>query len=247
MTLVVADIGNSRIKWGRSAEDRIDTYASLPSDDAKAWERQWQTWGLSGTTWAVASVVPRVRIRFMNWLEKKQHPVRLIDSYRNLPLDVALQHPERVGIDRLLNAVGANNRRPTGQAAIVVDAGSAITVDLVDATGAFRGGAILPGLRLMAKALNDYTAQLPLVDVRERRLPPGTETVAAIETGIFHAAIGGINCLIDEMPQDGAAVFCTGGDAALLAPHLRNPAAVWPEMTLEGIRVAALHSPKKRS
>src|SRR5213078_633849 len=100
------------------------------------------------------------------------------------------------------------------------------------------------GLRLMAKSLNDYTAQLPLVEIHDRRLPPGTATVAAIETGIFHATLGGIDRLLDDMQQESGQVFFTGGDAALLAPHLRTPSSVWPEMTLEGLRLAAANARK---
>src|SRR6185312_8188631 len=106
----------------------------------------------------------------------------------SLPLRVLVQQLDHVGIDRLLDAVAANSRRPAGVPAIIIDAGSAVTVDLVDEAGAFTGGAILPGLRLMAKALHDYTALLPLVDPPTQAPPlPGTATIPAIESGIFWA------------------------------------------------------------
>ena len=82
-----------------------------------------------------------------------------------MPLEVELEHPDKVGIDRLLNAVAANRRRQEHVAAILVDAGSAVTVDYLDGNGVFRGGAIFPGFRLMARALHDYTALLPIVDI----------------------------------------------------------------------------------
>ena len=239
MSLVVADIGNSRIKWGRCSATAIDAYVSLPIDDANAWSAQAREWSLDGESWIVASVQPQTRDRFVRWLHDRRRPVRVVESYRDLPIAVAVDHPERVGLDRLLDAVAANSRRTPNQCVAIVDAGSAVTVDLVDACGVFRGGAILPGLRLMTKSLHEYTAQLPLVEIRDRISPPGTSTVAAIETGVFHAVVGGIDRLLTDLFLSDATVFLTGGDASVLAPHLQTPCRVWPEMTLEGLRLVA--------
>jgi type III pantothenate kinase len=239
MSLIVADIGNSRIKWGRSSAGAIDAHVSLPSDDSEAWSRQWDAWQLTDAAWAVASVAPPTRDRFVQWLQSRSTNVRIVESFRDIPVEVAVERPDKVGLDRLLNAAAANARRGAEQNALIIDAGSAVTVDHIDRQGVFRGGAIFPGLRLMSSALHDYTAQLPLVDVRGRRPPPGTETSAAIETGVLHAVVGGIDRLLDDMRQGSDIVFFTGGDAALLAPHLKTPTTIWPEMTLEGIRLAA--------
>ncbi len=239
MSLVVADIGNSRIKWGRCSATAIDAYVSLPTDDADAWTAQAREWSLDGESWIVASVQPHTSDCFVRWLHERGRPVRVIESYRDLPIAVVVDHPERVGLDRLLDAVAANSRRTPNQCVAIVDAGSAVTVDFVDADGAFRGGAILPGLRLMTKALHDFTAQLPLVEIRSRTPPPGTNTVAAIETGVFHAVVGGIDRLLADLCLGDATVFLTGGDASVLAPHLRTPCRIWPEMTLEGLRLVA--------
>ena len=234
--LVVADIGNSRIKWGRCTADAIDTHVSLPADDPAAWQAQVTAWGVDEASWVVASVQPQTRERFVQWLTQ---PVRILASHLDIPLEVGLEFPDRAGIDRLLNAVAANTRRSAKQRALIVDAGSAVTVDVVDEAGVFRGGAIMPGLRLMAQALHDHTALLPVVDVHERRPPPGTSTTAAIETGVFHAVVGGIDRLLADLHPQGAAIFLTGGDAALLSAHLRATVQIWPEMTLEGIRLSA--------
>jgi type III pantothenate kinase len=166
----------------------------------------------------------------------------VIDDPGPLPLRVLLERPDHVGIDRLFDAVAANSRRPAGTPAVVVDAGSAVTVDWLDETGAFRGGAILPGLRLMAQALHDYTALLPLIEP-PRDIPPlpGTATPPAVAAGIFWAVVGGIEVLIRRYAE-GAGVrpdaFLTGGDAPVL--HRALPRLhLWPAMTLEGIRLTA--------
>ncbi len=125
----------------------------------------------------------------------------------------------------------------------MVDAGSAVTVDWLDEEGTFRGGAILPGLRLMIQALHDYTALLPLI-AAPRSVPrvPGSGTAEAMEAGVFWAVAGGVRALVEQMSPATAAlpeVFLTGGDGALLQPVLGNRVRAWPEMTLEGIRLAA--------
>jgi type III pantothenate kinase len=121
-----------------------------------------------------------------------------------------------------------------------------VTVDWLDETGHFAGGAIFPGFRLMAQALHDHTALLPLIEV-PGHVPalPGTSTTTALEAGVFWAVVGGIRALIDELAVRSAIppqVFLTGGDAALVGPslqHMAGPVTVWPHMTLEGIRLAA--------
>src|SRR5262249_43303846 len=148
-----------------------------------------------------------------------------------------------VGIDRLLNAVAVNTRRGKDKPAVIVDAGSAITVDYVDRHGAFQGGVIFPGMGLMARSLDNFTALLPLVEVPES-IPavPGKNTVDAIQAGLRGAAAGGIQAVIDRLAEQGATdpeVFLAGGDGPLLRQALHGEVQLWPMMTLEGILLAA--------
>jgi type III pantothenate kinase len=239
----VADVGNSRIKWGRCEAGRLEDIVSLPPDDVPAWAKQLEAWGREQPRiWMVAGVHPPRRSELAEWLRGRGQTVYLLERAAPLPLQVRLEHPDRVGIDRLLNAVAANTRRRPNHPGIVIDAGSAVTVDYLDAAGAFHGGAIFPGLRLMARALNDHTALLPLVEVREPGPLPATSTTAAIQAGVFWAVVGGIEALVRQLRAlvaKEADIFLTGGDAGLLAPRLQEPVTVWPEMTLEGIRQSA--------
>jgi type III pantothenate kinase len=244
---IVVDVGNTRIKWGHcGCQPTVDEVVALQPDDPDAWERQLERWH-SGTTgnWILAGVHPQRRDAFAQWLRQRGASVQVIDSYRQLPLAVKVDAPDKVGLDRLFNAVAANLRRPKRSAAVVVDAGSAVTVDVVDPQGAFRGGAIFPGVRLMAKALHDYTAQLPLVAIDRAEPPPGTSTAQAIRVGVLHALQGGVARLLaaySSQYTDGMIVYLTGGDASLLAdarPGFGEPCVAWPEMTLEGIRHSA--------
>lgn len=245
---VVVDVGNTRIKWGLCQDDRLaDTAALLPDEPAR-WEQQIQTWRVpSGSLWVLTGVHPRRRDALAVWLEQQCFRVQVLDAPAALPLHIALERPAHVGMDRLLDAVAANQRRRPDVPAVIIDAGSAVTIDFVDAAGAFRGGAILPGLRLMAQALHDYTALLPLVRVEV--VPPlvGLNTPQAMQVGLFWTLIGSMEQFVRlhraTAPQ-GLDVFLTGGDAALLAMRLPAEFQLWPEMTLEGIRLAAGNSIK---
>lgn len=242
--LIVVDVGNSRIKWGRCEGGRVAEVAPLPPDSVNAWQQQLDSWpGAAACAWVVSGVHPQRRDALIAWLRSRVAGVQVIDSYQQLPLAVRVDTPEKVGIDRLLNAVAANTRRPSTSPAVIVDAGSAVTVDLVYGDGAFRGGAIFPGLRLMARALHDHTALLPLVDFEQVEQAPASSTVAAIRAGIFSAVRGGIWELVCRYVEcadanDAMPVYVTGGDAAFLVAADPDLGELWPEMTLHGI----LHS-----
>jgi type III pantothenate kinase len=241
---LVADVGNTRIKWGVCAPDGLADAAALPPDEPAAWEAQLGRWGLAGpSSWAVAGVHPARRERLAAWLRGRGAAVRVIADYRELPVRVDVGAPERVGIDRLFNAVAVRPRVPPGHSAIIIDAGSAVTVDLVDEGGAFRGGAIFPGLRLMAQALRDHTALLPLVESVDDPDPalPGRDTAAAITAGIIHAVAGGIDRLVERLTERHvpARAFFTGGSTVLLGQLRCRPEAAGPFLTLDGIRRTA--------
>jgi type III pantothenate kinase len=242
---LVVDVGNSRIKWGRCLGDQISAITSLSADPAE-WVDRCKIWGIArGARWAVSGVDPLSREALIEWIETRGDQVTRLDSSEQLPLRVLLAEPDRVGIDRLLNAVAARHRCPLGKSAIIVDAGSAVTVDWLDETGAFAGGVIFPGVRLMAKALHEYTALLPLVTLGGDSPPtPGKSTLAAIQAGIHSAVVGGVKQAIrklDLRPHVGSELFVTGGDAEMIVSALTDigPLHHWPAMTLEGIRLSA--------
>ncbi len=243
---VVVDVGNTRIKWGLCTGGIVTAVATLAPDQPAAWEQQLRRWGLASrrgpVPWLLTGVHPERRDRLADWLRKRGDSVQILDDPHKIPLRVLLDHPEWAGIDRLLDAVAVNTRRRPDVPAVIVDAGSAVTVDLVDETGAFRGGAIMPGLRLMAESLHHYTAKLPLIELpRTAPTVPGLSTTAAMEAGIYWTFVGGVRSLLEQYSVGGAVpldIFLTGGDAALLHQHLSG-STFWPEMTLEGIRITA--------
>ncbi|MFQ5731269.1 MAG: type III pantothenate kinase [Planctomycetaceae bacterium] len=177
------------------------------------------------------------------WPERELLPFR--DVARELP--VRVDEPQRVGVDRLLNAVAANAIREPGGPAVIVDSGTATTVDCVDREGAFCGGAILPGFELAARSLHEYTATLPLMTVDElretTRHPVGRNTSAAIRSGLFWGQVGAVRELVTRLRtflgSDSPAVLLTGGGAALLAAEF--PEAKWEShLSLQGLALTAV-------
>jgi type III pantothenate kinase len=149
-----------------------------------------------------------------------------------------------VGVDRLVDAVAVNHLRDAKRSAVIVDVGSAITVDLVSADGFFLGGAILPGLQMSARAMHEFTDLLPLIDMSELTSPPpalGTDTLSAMESGLFWGAVGAIRQLTERLagvagsPQ----VFLTGGAAEAVVELLGPDAHYVSNLTLAGIALSA--------
>lgn len=239
---IVVDIGNSRMKWGRVTRGTVAEMVSLSLTDEWEWKDQLAKWQSGDSVrWAMAGVNPAVMRRFESWTGTD---VLRISSYRQIPLEVAVEQPEQVGIDRLLNAVAAASKQPT----LVVSIGTAVTIDLVDGNRTFRGGAILPGLRLMTQSLTQGTAALPDVPMTEPASPlPGKSTAAAIQTGVFWSILGAINGLRASYPFELAGeakaetlpVVLTGGDHRLFCEDMEQPCRVAPMLTLEGIRLVA--------
>lgn len=165
-----------------------------------------------------------------------------------LPLEVRVDEPAKVGIDRLLGAVAANQLRERNRPAVVVSLGTACTVNLIAADGAFEGGAILPGLGISAAALHEGTSALPMLSA-EMIDPPadaiGKSTQGAISSGLVWGVVGAATELIDRMTRSfekPPQVFLTGGDATRLAGKLigpEGPARPLPNMVLAGIQIAA--------
>ena len=223
----VADVGNTRIKW---AELGLWQGMQAVAEDEQQWQERLPH---EPGQWLIASVRPTRAEHLARWLQQRGHQVRICDQASQIPLAVAVEQPQRVGVDRLLNALAARRRLRPGESASLIDAGSAVTVDLLDAQHTFRGGVIFPGLDLMAQVLHHYTALLPAVTFTQPLpTPPARATESALQAGIYAAVVGGIQRCVAI--YGASRLFLTGGQADLLAPALPE-AEVYPSLTLEGI------------
>jgi len=142
--------------------------------------------------------------------------------------------PTRLGADRWAAAIGAWSH--VRGACVIVCAGTATTVDAIDANGQFLGGLILPGHGLMLRALAGGTADLPLAMGNCIAFPRNTHD--AIETGVRYAQTGAVERFRTQMPN-GAPVILSGGSASALAPLIAPPRIDFPNLVLEGLRHVA--------
>lgn len=126
------------------------------------------------------------------YLERNLRNFVFLDETVSLPIKVRYKTPETLGRDRLAAAVGANYLQP-GKDLLVIDAGTAITYELVDASGSYLGGNISPGMTTRFRALNQFTKKLPLVTEQEEVPLVGTDTETAIQAGV----VNGIVCEMD--------------------------------------------------
>jgi len=254
LPLIAVDIGNARIKLGLF---RSPSGQGLPEPEAVlALDGQRPEWGrLAGWVqglgvphlhWWIGSVNRPVTTRTLDWLRdhRPADPITLLGA-GDLPLEVRLKRPDMVGIDRLLAAVAANRLRAADKPAVVADLGSAITVDLISADGAFLGGSILPGIGMSARAMHEFTDLLPLLNMTELTDPPpalGTSTVEAMRSGLFWLAVGAIRELCAQLSKDldpKPEVFLTGGAGPAVAELIGPATRHVPHLTLGGIALAA--------
>jgi type III pantothenate kinase len=151
------------------------------------------------------------------------------------PLELAYATPATLGTDRWLVALAA--WRAEG-AAIVVQCGTAITADAVDARGRFLGGAIAPGLRAMAKGLAGAAPALPEWSSPDEVLLPATTSQASVDAGVTLAFCGAVERLTQDLrvalPQ--AKLLLTGGDAQVFVRHGRVPCTHVPDLLHQGLR-----------
>jgi type III pantothenate kinase len=242
----VADVGNSRIKCGYydGQSLRCKTIlegASTPSINFWCESYFLRADEASRLPWIVSAVSPNLRDKFMAGLTNAGFEVVSLSDYRRIPIKVDVEFPERVGIDRLLSALAVSQRVSAGHAAAIISAGTAVTVDLVDAHATFCGGVIFPGFRLMAQSLNEHTAQLPLVtEFDATTVIPAKNTESAICSGICAAISGGIDRVVEQYRWTSSPLkaYLTGGDAGLLKTMTCNPAAV-DNLVLVGLVLAA--------
>jgi len=230
---VVVDIGNSCIKLGRchsgtitqveirvSSDETIETIAADPHK-----------------SWAIGGVVAERVSQLHDKLFQHGCSVAVINHFQQIPIRLDVHRPETIGVDRLFDAVGAIHQYPYRKL-LVVDAGTAITINSISSDGIFEGGVIIPGLRLMGQALNQNTAQLPLVEISSHFVFPGKDTIRSIQSGLLSAAIGAVEkCAKSYSPE---LLLFTGGTGSQLSVGTDyDPKKFVPTLTLEGIRIAA--------
>jgi type III pantothenate kinase len=256
--LLVLDIGNSATSLGLVrqgavvATRRATTHPRATPDELEhlldALLRLDGTGLAEISSVAAASVVPSLTASLEAIALRRDLPL-LLAGAGTIPLPIRVERPGEVGADRLVNALAA--ARLYGTPAVVVDFGTATTVDCVAADGAYVGGAIAPGLELGLEALAARTAKLPRIELRTPDRLIGRDTVSAMQAGTifgYQALAGGLVArarreLAEEahLPTEAVRTVMTGGlSAAPWARGVEGIEVIDPELTLKGL--AILHA-----
>jgi type III pantothenate kinase len=213
MNIIAIDIGNTNIGIGLFLDGREEFIESIPGGSAakltsclkSAWERiplsESSKEAKRDGVIVVSSVKPAWTETIAQIAEKElDEEIHIIGKDVPLPMTLRVDEPDKVGTDRVVSAAAAY--AVVEDAVVVADFGTAVTIDLVDQNGVFRGGVICPGFEISAKALKDNTAQLPNVKVTRPKAPYGRNTADAINCGIYYSMVGALQEVIRRYAEE---------------------------------------------
>lgn len=233
------DVGNTRLKWQLDLGKRTLAGAAVHGGgEALADAPIWRELSPGTPVWVACVASPILREGIVRECQQAGCPdvhwaasVAALGGLRN-----SYTEPARLGVDRWLAMLAAWQQQ--AGPAIIIDAGSAITVDWLDANGQHRGGHIVPGLSLLEQALRRGTAGVRAAALRADGVGPGTSTDAAVHQGVLAMAAGYLRFVLNEAwpESESARLLLCGGDGPLLEPFLPRAAEWRADLVLEGLR-----------
>lgn len=184
----------------------------------------------------IISSVAKPEKDWADGLKKRLKYFLVTDNQLKLPIDIRYRTPGTLGSDRIAAAVGANLLHPDRNL-LVIDAGTAITYEIVEAPGVYAGGNISPGMTTRFRALHHFTEKLPLVDEEEQIPLVGATTKTAIQAGVVNGIVYEMDGYIDAIRKvyPDIFVFLTGGHAFYFERRLRNSICVAMNLVLDGL------------
>lgn len=246
--LLALDVGNTSISAGLFRGKRLAARGRIPTGEPSAEKyaralrrllRGFRAPPAEVEAVIISSVVPRATPALKRALRGmvRSGPLVVGEDVR-APVTNRYRVPAQVGQDRLVNAAAAAflYRGP----AIVVDFGTAVTLDLVNRRREYLGGLIVPGLEIALEALARRTALLPRIRLTPPREFLGRDTEASMRSGLFYgygALCDGLVAELKRRHAPHAKVIATGGHAALIAPFCRSIRIVNPDLTLQGLQI----------
>jgi type III pantothenate kinase len=179
------------------------------------------------------------------WCQKNKVPFHLLSAKSKLPFSISYQTPETLGNDRLAAIAGAMIHFPN-QNTLVIIAGSCITFNFIDNQNCFLGGAISPGIQMRLKAMNQFTAKLPLIKWNAE-MPNdiiGADTPSSMVNGVAFGVLNEMEGVIKTYKDrfTNLNIILSGGDAPFLVSQLKNNIFARPELLLEGLNYILNHN-----
>lgn len=245
MRALLLDVGNTRLKWGVADDGELSKTGNIAQERIRELGLAVLTTRLpravdtaiasnvAGASYAtrLAGLIHAHCDRDLHFAKSARQAYGVTNSYAQ---------PRRMGIDRWVAMVGA--RAEFNGACVVVDAGTAVTIDAIDAKGMHIGGQILPGLHLMAASLHRNTSDLPLVTGAKKAIYDGMSmftqrTQDAIASGAVNAVVGAVERAMKTLRSNSfrPKLVLTGGDASRILAALDVPALHRPHLVLQGL------------
>ncbi len=240
MNLII-DIGNSRIKV--SVFNRGDVIFTIPLEEISPENIQMLKNEHPSLNQAILSTVRDIPSELENYLAANFDTFIELDAETPLPIENLYQTKDTLGKDRIAAVVGAFDLYPNTNV-LVIDAGTAITFDIINEQGQYLGGNISPGLEMRFKALNKFTGRLPLVGKNDFDNLYGRTTEEAILAGVQHGIVFETDKAIETFKEfyNNLKVIITGGDAIFFDKKLKNSFFVHFNLTALGLNRILEHN-----
>jgi len=238
---LAVDIGNSRIKTALFSNDELISNQISDLHDVNLIKSQFDE--NAGINAIIISSVQKSPHLYFNQIPKNIYTV-LLDHETLLPIISQYESPETLGHDRLALAVGATVLCPSSNC-LVVDAGTCLTMDIIDEKGHFLGGTISPGVQLRLNSMHKGTANLPEIKF-DYTLPEqiGRDTVSCMKSGAVNGLINEFRSTIKvlESQFDNLQIIFTGGDAKIFDKELKSGIFADPNLLLRGLNKILLYN-----
>ena len=186
----------------------------------------------------MSSTVPQLRPEWAEMADRYLgHPLLVVGTGLKTGMSIRYDNPREIGPDRLVNAVAGYAK--VGGPCVIVDFGTAVTHDVVSATGEYLGGVIFPGVEISLEALTERAAALPKIDLTEPRGVIGKTTVDAIRSGVLYGYAGMVDGIIARLRDELGELhtIATGGLAAAVVPYCTSIDEIDDLLTLTGLRL----------
>lgn len=255
--LFVADLGNINIDMAIYDEDKIISSFRINSSISKSSDE----YGILITTLlnnsniskkdidgaVIASVVPEITYSFVSSIKKylEIEPL-IVGPGLKSGVSIKLENPKELGADRIITSSGAISQ--FGNNLLVIDFSTATSFDLIDETGAYIGGALLPGVKVSLNALSSKAAKLPEVEIKETNQLIGKDTISAMQSGIYFGYLGMVESMIDRFKKERNSdlkVIATGGFGKLFANNSDKIDYYDSELAFKGLKNIYIKNRKK--
>lgn len=230
---LILDIGNTRAKLAVFEEGSLKRLEVVLTP--KIFEKIFDFFSEFNITHSIVSSVAGFSADEVARLKELLNPI-FLDAETPVPFHNAYGTPKTLGVDRIALAAAAVQQYP-GKNVLVIDAGTCITYDFIDANKNYLGGAIAPGIRMRYRSLSEFTAKLPLLETYAPDDFIGTDTATSMHVGVVNGVYNEIKGLVNQYKAryQHLTVVLTGGDTKFLSEQFKNGIFAHPNFVLEGL------------